>query len=536
MLEAPIPVDDALRLADLCALDVLDTPPERRFDRITQTAQRLFKVPIALVSLVDMNRQWFKSAAGLDATETPRNISFCGHAIHQDGPFVIPNALADARFADNPLVTGPLQLRFYAGMPLRSANGRALGTLCLIDRKPRELSDDELMMLIDLGAWAERELNLREVEEASLMAERAARRLSVVLDSSSDAIIGVEDDLSIHTFNRAAEQMFGAPSRHLIGTSLRRVLPPEAIGRVEDAVRTLLSEHRLHMTLDGDLQLLAADGASFDAEIRIGRTEIQRRASFTLIIRDVTRQREADAMKSAFIATVSHELRTPITSIKGAIKLLLSRSDTPPDTQLRLLDIADKNCERLAQMVNDILDLEKMDRHELSLNTKPQPLAPSVRQALTAMQTYAGSFNVSLAFDDALPDDEAVSCFDEGRITQVLVNLLSNAIKFSPQGAEVKVRLERTGDQVRVSVADSGCGIPDEFRPRIFQRFSQAAGEQAHGQAGSGLGLAICKAIVEQHGGQIGFRSESGQGSTFHFSLPLAAAPACHCSERDPAG
>lgn len=534
MQEAPIPVDDALRLADLCALDVLDTPPERRFDRITQTAQRLFRVPIALVSLVDMNRQWFKSAAGLDATETPRNISFCGHAIHQDGLFVIPNALDDARFADNPLVTGPLQLRFYAGMPLKSSNGRALGTLCLIDRKPRQLSDDELMMLTDLGAWAERELNLREIEEASLMAERAARRLSVVLDSSSDAIIAVEDDLSVHTFNRAAEQMFGVPSRHMIGTSLRRVLPPAVIGRVDDALHRMLDEHQLNVALDGDLKLLAADGSPFDAEIRIGRTEIKRRNCFTLIIRDVTRQREADAMKSAFIATVSHELRTPITSIKGAIKLLLSRSDTPPDTQLRLLDIADKNCERLAQMVNDILDLEKMDRHELSLNTKPQPLAPSVRQVLTAMQTYADSFGVSLAFDDALADHEAVSCFDEGRITQVLANLLSNAIKFSPRGAEVQVRLERCGDEVRVSVSDRGCGIPDEFRPRIFQRFSQAAGEQVHGQAGSGLGLAICKAIVEQHGGQIGFSSEAGAGSIFHFLLPLASLEACLCTEGDP--
>lgn len=526
MLEAPIPVDDALRIADLCALDVLDTPPERRFDRITQTAQRLFKVPIALVSLVDMNRQWFKSAAGIDATETPRSISFCGHAIHHDSPFVISNALADARFDDNPLVTGPLQLRFYAGMPLKSTNGRALGTLCLIDRKPRQLSGDELVMLTDLGAWAERELNLREIEEASQVAERAARRLRVVLDSSSDAIIAVDDDLAIHTFNRTAEQMFGMPSRHMLGMPLRRVLPPAVIGRVNDALRSMLHDHQLHAALDGDLALLSADGASFDAEIRIGRTEIQRRACFTLIIRDVTRQREADAMKSAFVATVSHELRTPITSIKGAIKLLLSRADTPPDTQLRLLDIADKNCERLAQMVNDILDLEKMDRHELSLNTKPQPLAPLARQALSTMQTYAGSFGVSLAFDDALSGDEAVSCFDEGRITQVLVNLLSNAIKFSPRGSEVRTRLETDGDRLRISVADRGCGIPDEFRSRIFQRFSQAAGAQVHGQAGSGLGLAICKAIVEQHGGQIGFHSKAGQGSIFHFSLPRALPPA----------
>ncbi len=521
MLDAPIPADDELRLADLCALDLLDSAPEARFDRITQAAQRLFGVPIALVSLVDRNRQWFKSRAGLDATETPRNISFCGHAIHNDHALVIPDAMADARFADNPLVTGELQLRFYAGMPLKSRNGRALGTLCLIDRRPRTLCGDELKLLADLGAWAERELNLRELEEANAVAESAGRRLQVVLDGTADAIIAVDEQLAIHTFNRAAEQMFGRKAARIVGQSLRALLPAVAIERLNEAIGTLLVHHQLHLALPPELRLLSADGTPFHADIRLGRTEIGARACFTLIIRDVTEQRELEAMKSEFVATVSHELRTPVTSITGAVKLLLSMKAALSPPQLRLLDIADKNCERLAHMVNDILDLEKLDSGQLAMNRKMQSLGPWLRNALVTMQPFADTFGVQIGCR-AIDDAQALCCFDEGRMTQVLVNLLSNAIKFSPPGGRVDVRLERIGSQLRISVADRGRGIPEEFRSRIFQRFAQAGPNSVRGQAGTGLGLAICKAIVEQHDGQIGFDSMVGCGSTFHVDLPRA--------------
>ncbi|WP_307722101.1 sensor domain-containing diguanylate cyclase [Duganella callida] len=138
---------------------MLDTPPEERFDRVTRMARRLFGVPVALVSLVDENRQWFKSRSGLDdVTETPRNVSFCGHAILGDDIFLIRNALADERFADNPLVTSAPHIRFYAGMPLRSAGGVKLGTLCLLDTKPRDFDADDAAALRDLAAMVEDEL------------------------------------------------------------------------------------------------------------------------------------------------------------------------------------------------------------------------------------------------------------------------------------------------------------------------------------------------------------------------------------------
>ena len=135
MKEAEIPENEEERLRSLRRLDVLDTPEEEVFDRITRIASAVFGMPISLVSLIDEERQWFKSRVGLDATETPRNISFCGHAIHTDVPLIVPDATKDDRFADNPLVTGELGLRFYAGVPLRIADGARLGTLCIIDQK-----------------------------------------------------------------------------------------------------------------------------------------------------------------------------------------------------------------------------------------------------------------------------------------------------------------------------------------------------------------------------------------------------------------
>lgn len=169
------PGNEKQRLATLRSIAILDTAPEERFDRLTRLAKRVFDVPIALVSLVDENRQWFKSRVGLDACETRRDISFCGHAILGDGPFIIDDALQDERFADNPLVTGEPGIRFYAGMPLRYLNGAKLGTLCIIDREPRSLDDEDLGMFRDLADIAESEISaihLASVDELTRISNR----------------------------------------------------------------------------------------------------------------------------------------------------------------------------------------------------------------------------------------------------------------------------------------------------------------------------------------------------------------------------
>lgn len=176
MLAAPLPADDTARVATLRSLNILDTPPEERFDRLTRLAKRLFGVPIALVSLVDANRQWFKSCEGLNVKETPRDVSFCGHAILRDDILMIPDAMLDERFHDNPLVTEEPHIRFYAGCPLRVANGSKLGTLCLLDVKARELDDEERELLRDLARMAEQELAAVQMATMDELTQLSNRR------------------------------------------------------------------------------------------------------------------------------------------------------------------------------------------------------------------------------------------------------------------------------------------------------------------------------------------------------------------------
>lgn len=176
MLAPAKPINEPQRLDTLRALNVLDSAPEERFDRLTRLAKRLFGVPIALVSLVDADRQWFKSCVGLDATETSRDVSFCGHAILEDDILVVPDALADVRFHDNPLVTDAPNIRFYAGCPLTVVNGSKLGTLCLIDVNPRVMSADDLELLRDLARMAEQELSAVQLATTDELTKISNRR------------------------------------------------------------------------------------------------------------------------------------------------------------------------------------------------------------------------------------------------------------------------------------------------------------------------------------------------------------------------
>ncbi len=185
MKKPDTPQEEEARLETLRSLNVLDTPPEERFDRLTRMAKRMFGVPIALVSLVDKDRQWFKSCVGLTVSETPRDISFCGHAILGDEIFIIPDTTKDERFADNPLVLNEPNIRFYAGCPLRSLNGNKLGTLCIIDQKPRNFSEEDLETFKDLASMAERELGAVQLATSDELTNITNRRGFMLLAQHS---------------------------------------------------------------------------------------------------------------------------------------------------------------------------------------------------------------------------------------------------------------------------------------------------------------------------------------------------------------
>lgn len=237
-------------------------------------------------------------------------------------------------------------------------------------------------------------------------------------------------------------------------------------------------------------------------------------------IQDIDEQKRVQRMKDEFVSTVSHELRTPLTSIRGSLGLMSGLGDdTVSEKGRRLLDIALSNCDRVIVLINDILDLEKLASGEIRFRLERHDVGEVTRQAVEANHGYAADAGVTLTL--AKPVPECYARIDADRLQQVLANLLSNASKFSPTGGEVRVSVVSDDDLIRVSVADDGPGIPEEFRDRVFERFAQADSSSTRAEGGTGLGLHISREIVRQMGGTIGFDSVPGQGATFRVELPL---------------
>ena len=236
---------------------------------------------------------------------------------------------------------------------------------------------------------------------------------------------------------------------------------------------------------------------------------------------DISARKEIERMKNEFVAVVSHELRTPLSSIVGALGLLVGMSGVLREDVKPLVRVARENAQRLARLVNDILDVEKLDSETMQIQIEPVELEALLASAIHANQGYADQYGVSLALAES--KGPAWVNANADRLMQVMTNLLSNAAKFSPRGSRVEVRLARAGGAFRVSVIDPGPGIPEEFKPRLFERFAQADSSTSRQRGGTGLGLAICKMIIEKLGGEIGFASAPGMGTTFYFDLPAPA-------------
>ncbi len=238
------------------------------------------------------------------------------------------------------------------------------------------------------------------------------------------------------------------------------------------------------------------------------------------LVKDISEQKRIERMKNEFISTVSHELRTPLTSITGALGLMThSMLGSLPEKAQGIVSIAYKNSQRLAVLINDLLDMEKLLAGKMYFDFKVQPVRPLVEQAMVENQAYADGYGVSFILQDQAP--AAHINIDAFRLQQVFNNLLSNAAKYSPRNGHVDISLHVKDDWLRISVRDYGAGIPAEFRARIFQKFSQADATNSRQKGGTGLGLAISKELVERMAGRIGFESETGQGSCFFAEFPL---------------
>ena len=335
------------------------------------------------------------------------------------------------------------------------------------------------------------------------------------------ALIGYLDKEQRFKFhNKAYEEVFGLSHAQVDGHTLAEVLGPTAYERARDKVDEVLRGYpvgyeRVQITPQGDrksyaIQYLPRYGEGADEGKVLG---------FFSLGTDITELRRIDRMKTEFVSTVSHELRTPLTSIRGSLGLISGGvAGEVPEAVKSLVGIAKSNCERLIRLINDILDIEKIESGKMRLDLQVVDLRQLVRQALVANEGFAGQHRVKLQLE--APAEPLKVRIDCDRITQVLTNLLSNAVKFSAPDATVEVKLSRVAQRVRVDISDHGAGIPEEFRGRIFQKFSQADASDTKQKGGTGLGLNISRALIEKMGGQIDFTSQAGVGTTFFFELP----------------
>jgi PAS domain S-box-containing protein len=382
--------------------------------------------------------------------------------------------------------------------------------------------DREAIAAIETAAASLGQLLARTQERGR--AEELSRQQEVLLDAVADGICGLDRQGKVTFANPASGRLLGAPADALIGNPVHELLHGAAgTNRACSEECPLRSAATQSTATSGEENIFRADGTCFPAEYALTPIRAHGRVSGSVLsFRDISQRYALDRMKDEFISTVSHELRTPLTSIRGALGLLSSGIlGEANEKASNLLRIALTNSDRLVRLINDILDLERIQSGREPLAFHSVQLADVVTQAIEDMQPMADAAGVQLIHDSTKVEISA----DSDRLLQVLTNLLSNAVKFSPPNSPVSVMLRPGVTGVILSVIDHGRGIPADKLEAIFGRFQQVDASDSRQKGGTGLGLAICRTIVLQHSGRIWAERNPVRGSTFRIFLPYHPAP-----------
>ncbi|MBK8251781.1 MAG: PAS domain-containing protein [Polyangiaceae bacterium] len=509
----------------------LEGVADRSLEDLCKLAAQLLDVERCFAGLLNANDGWLRTVVGVSAAEARDFSPFCAFVMLQSGPVF----LEDARRADMlrhiPQVALDPGVRTLAGVQLVTSDGESRGAFVALDRKVRSLTDEQkkifLMLANQVKNQIEMNTRLEELRTNHAAQLGALSMLKSVLRAATTfAVIGTDTSGRMTLWSEGAERLFGftaAEAQSLTPVALleprevkmRAVQLSSALGRYVQGFNALVAECKTDAPVEQTWTMLHKRERPFPGLLVVARVvgEDGLLSGYAFIARDITEQRAVERMKDDFVSMVSHELRTPLTAIRGALGLARGGAvGVLPDNIAELVHIAHFNSDRLLHLVDDILDMNRLESGALDLNLEPTDVMSIVLRAVDLTRPVAAESNVTFVVrSDAKP---ASILADFERWVQIVVNLLSNAVKYSPAGGEVTIGVKPAMSLVRVTVSDQGPGIPDEFRERIFQKFSQAQTGNIRGR-GTGLGLSIVKSLAELHGAKIGFESQAGEGATF---------------------
>lgn len=525
-MKAPLPTNERQRLHTLQSYAVLDTPDESLLDDLTKLASHICQTPIALVSLVDSERQWFKSRVGLGARQTPRDLAFCAHAILQpDQVFQVPDARLDPRFADNALVTDEPHVCFYAGTPLLSPDQFPLGTLCVIDHVPRQLTDSQMEALRTLGRHVMAVLELNRTM-ARLQAEQEVNRLLARAAEQSPVQIVMTDAQGHITYaNPTFEQASGYSEAELLGQTPQAMQVMNTTDNCELSTQAELWDTlRSGQPWKCQFEYHRKDGDSLWEQVDIwpvldDEGHISHYLLFKIDITEQLRNQQRLLAKNeelkGFAYSVSHDLKAPLRGISGYAQELLRKHQAALSERGQFcvgqIISATKN---LDQLIEDLLKYSRLDSEVVT--TTPVQLDALINGILRDRAHTLEELGVVL---DLKVPPITLESWERG-LQQVLANLIDNAIKYSSHASPARITIiaETHPECFRLSVADNGIGFDMQYHDRIFGLFNRLVRPSEF--EGTGAGLAIVKKLVEKLGATIRAESTLGHGATFFLELP----------------